>query len=136
MSRIHIQIGYDPLDDESRAEIWKNHFKKLENHERNGKRIDCSYGAKEFVAESRRLRELEWNGREIRNAFQTAVALACYEAKKNGNAVPRVTEEHFGQIVNMSTNFKKYMKSAIHNDYSTVAYQDSLRDDRFIATKA
>ena len=34
MSRIHIRIGFDPLDEGSRQQIWNNHFKRLtHNHE-------------------------------------------------------------------------------------------------------
>lgn len=67
MSRIHIQIGYDPLDDDSRKQIWMNNFKKLGEHERNGRRIEYAYSAKEFVMHSTALKSLEWNGHEIRN---------------------------------------------------------------------
>lgn len=68
MSRIHIQIGYDPLDDESRKQIWMNSFKKLAaNHKQGGREIQYSFTAKEFVTTSTKLRELKWNGREIRN---------------------------------------------------------------------
>jgi ATP-dependent Clp protease ATP-binding subunit ClpA len=72
MSRIHVQIGYDPLDEGSRQQIWDNHFKKLSrNRETNGQEIRCSYDAKEFVRKSKDLQSLKWNGREIRNGTFT-----------------------------------------------------------------
>ena len=37
-------------------------------------------GAKKYILSDDVLQDTEWNGREIRNAFQTAVALAEYEA--------------------------------------------------------
>ncbi|KAF2707698.1 hypothetical protein K504DRAFT_446813 [Pleomassaria siparia CBS 279.74] len=132
MSRIHIQIGYEPLDDDSRKQIWMNSFNKLaNNHKQGGREIRYSYTAKEFVTSSSRLKELNWNGREIRNAFQTAVALACYEAKQSNESIPKLTEDHFSQVVDMSTNFKKYIKSALQNDEADLAYYGRLRDDRF-----
>ena len=68
MSRIHIQIGYEPLDDESRKQIWMNSFKKLvAHHKQGGREIQYSFTAKEFVMTSTNLKELKWNGREIRN---------------------------------------------------------------------
>lgn len=68
MSRIHVQIGYDPLDEDSRRQIWDGYFKKLsKNHNNDGQEIRCSYDAKEFVRKSDDLRALRWNGREIRN---------------------------------------------------------------------
>lgn len=68
MSRIHVQIGYDPLDDESRKKIWDAYFKKLsKNHENGGQLIHCNYDAKEYVRREEDLKVLKWNGREIRN---------------------------------------------------------------------
>lgn len=68
MSRIHVQIGYDPLDEGARQQIWRNSFAKLEsNTEHGGREMLVSIGAKEYVKESKSLRSLEWNGREIRN---------------------------------------------------------------------
>lgn len=66
-------------------------------------------------------------------AFQTAVALACYEAKSEGSKVPEVTEEHFEQVVNMSASFKNYMKSALHGDEAALAYMSGTRNDNFKA---
>lgn len=71
MSRIHIQVGYDPLDDEARQQIWMNSFAKLEtNTEHGGREMQVSFSAKEYVKESKKLRSLKWNGREIRNGTQ------------------------------------------------------------------
>ena len=68
MSRIHTQIAFEPLDEEARQQIWMNSFKKLEaNTELGGREMLVSISAKEFVKESKKLRSLNWNGREIRN---------------------------------------------------------------------
>jgi hypothetical protein len=68
MSRIHVQIGYDPLDDFGRREVWNNHFRKLQqNHEQGEREIRYEWDAKEYVQRSQEVRNLEWNGREIRN---------------------------------------------------------------------
>jgi ATP-dependent Clp protease ATP-binding subunit ClpA len=68
MSRIHLQIGYDPLDDAARREIWDNNFKKLEEEQgKDTHPITFDYSAKEYVRRAQEVRELEWNGREIRN---------------------------------------------------------------------
>lgn len=71
MSRIYIQIAYDPLDEEARQQIWKNSFAKLEaNTEHGGREILVSISAKEYVKDSKSLRSLQWNGREIKNGRQ------------------------------------------------------------------
>ncbi|KAF2135438.1 uncharacterized protein K452DRAFT_239383 [Aplosporella prunicola CBS 121167] len=132
MSRIHLQIGYEPLDDASRLAIWNNSFKKLiTNHKQGGREIKYSITAKEYVKTSKSLQSLKWNGREIRNAFQTAVALASYEAKQNNEEVPTITEDHVSQVVEMSATFKQYIKSALQANDSDIAYRERLRNDRF-----
>ncbi|KAL4736596.1 hypothetical protein BDV11DRAFT_193452 [Aspergillus similis] len=129
MSRIHVQIGYDRLDEDSRQRIWDNHFKKLSrNHENHGHEIRCSYDAKEFVRKSKDLRALEWNGREIRNAFQTAVALACFQAKQEDGRIPELTDEHLRQVVNMSQNFKNYLQ-AVRGLDEDLAFAQRVRND-------
>ncbi|KAJ6118654.1 hypothetical protein N7471_013274 [Penicillium samsonianum] len=129
MSRIHVQIGYDPLDEDSRKQIWDGYFKKLsKNHNNDGQEIRCSYDAKEFVRKSDDLRALRWNGREIRNAFQTAVALACFQAKQEGNSIPELTDDHLRQVVNMSHNFKSYVK-AVRGKEEDYAYAAGVRND-------
>jgi len=132
MSRVHLQIGYDALDEHIREKIWDNNFRKLqEDYEQGGREIRYEWAAKEYVQKSAEVKELQWNGREIRNgksspdvstnfvtnelfiAFQTAVDLALYDAK--GKDIPFVKESHLKKVVNMSRAFKEYMK-ATHED--------------------
>jgi hypothetical protein len=132
MSRIHLQIGYDALDEHAREKIWENNFRKLqEDYEQGGREIHYEWSAKEYVQKSTEVKELQWNGREIRNgksshdisqnsvtnqlfvAFQTAVDLAIYDAK--GKEIPVVKESHLRKVVHMSRAFKEYMK-ATHED--------------------
>lgn len=69
-------------------------------------------------------------------AFQTAVALAVYDAKHGGEGpVPKVKEKHLKQVVSMSSAFKKYIK-ATHNDkdLSDRSFERGNRDDRVSMT--
>ncbi|OAK94707.1 P-loop containing nucleoside triphosphate hydrolase protein [Phaeosphaeriaceae sp. SRC1lsM3a] len=119
MSRIHVAVGYDPLDDKAREQIWDTFFKKLkDNHRNGGPKIDYDYDAKQYVRKSEDVKNLQWNGREIRNAFQTALALAIADSKaarqKNRpevDCVPLLTEAHLSQVVHMSAAFKTYIKA-------------------------
>lgn len=65
------------------------------------------------MRESDKVKELEWNGREIRNAFQTAVSLAEFEASEDPNFDPEgpvvVESGHFEKVCKMSKSFKDYM---------------------------
>ncbi|RYO66689.1 hypothetical protein AA0116_g2432 [Alternaria tenuissima] len=138
MSRIHLSLGYEPLSNNAREKIWDNLFKKLEqDHKRGGPEITYEYDAKRYVR-SRDVQVLEWNGREIRNAFQTAVALAVFDAKyKTSGKVPEVTEAHLKQVVSMSSAFRKYM-TATHSgmDASSWAYKHGNREDKYASTLA
>ncbi|KAM3073696.1 hypothetical protein ACMFMG_004420 [Clarireedia jacksonii] len=111
-SRIHVYIGYRPLDAEGRKRIWLQFFKKLEMERAD--EISVKTAAKRYILSDDVLKDIEWNGREIRNAFQTAVALAEYEAtvkRKNESDKLEVElrQDHFEKVVEMSDNFKKYL---------------------------
>jgi len=67
MSRIHLSLGYEKLDDAAREQIWNNLFQKLvDDQNRGGAEIIYDYDAKCFV-KTKEVHGLEWNGREIRN---------------------------------------------------------------------
>ncbi|KAK3322849.1 P-loop containing nucleoside triphosphate hydrolase protein [Apodospora peruviana] len=114
VSRIHVVIHYKGLDDEYREKIWNQFFDKLESERGTTMRIDRS--AKRDVLENKRMVEMKWNGREIRNAFQTAVVLAEYRflteprAEKEKGDIAVLEEEDFKQICDMTINFKEYLK--------------------------
>lgn len=73
MSRIHVSIGYEPLDDDARGTIWDNLFRKLkEDHKNGGPEIRYEYDAKQFVKKDPAVKQLKWNGREIRNGTFTS----------------------------------------------------------------
>lgn len=64
-SRIHATIYYDDFTDDQRQKIWNTYFKKLKQERGNEIRVDED--AKDYVADSKAVRELKWNGRQIRN---------------------------------------------------------------------
>jgi hypothetical protein len=76
MSRINVQIQYEPLDSDARQQIWENYFEKLiSNHEHGGRQIEYAYTAKEFVQRDSDLEALQWNGREIRNGKTNGIQI-------------------------------------------------------------
>ena len=121
LSRVNIVIGYDPLTDEKRARIWNGFFGKLqkdmERRKQDGSKpiIQVSKYAKQYVLYDEEIKALEWNGREIRNAFQTAISLARYRASKDegtGDDDPVDVEvDHFKSVMRMSRSFRGYMDS-------------------------
>ena len=70
--------------------VWKTFIKqakrKLEKEGRKNLIID-SYEIKQFAREHwEENPRARWNGRQIRNAFQTAVAMGEYHARENEDA--------------------------------------------------
>lgn len=81
-----------------------------------------------------------WNGRQIRNAFQTATALAEYDAwesNKNRSAnrdqtgFPKLERKHFETVAQTSLDFDNYMKDTILGSESYRAQMGLERSDEF-----
>ncbi|XEV04991.1 hypothetical protein FSHL1_010278 [Fusarium sambucinum] len=131
ISRIHIVIKYDNFDVTSRERIWNQFFKKLTAE--RGKYITISNDAKKYVTKNKEMTSIPWNGREIRNAFQTAVALAEYrfamsEDKEEGDKAC-LEREDFQQVCEMTGAFKNYLESLNDADESRRARMDLARLD-------
>ncbi|KAF2473443.1 uncharacterized protein BDR25DRAFT_282983 [Lindgomyces ingoldianus] len=127
MSRIHVSIHYPDFHDENRGEVWEAFFKKLER-EREGEFVVAGETRK-YVKTSKEVRAVKWNGREIRNAFQTAVALAEVEDSKDDLGRTILSPEHIKQIVHMSSAFKKYLDTLHQGDETQRAKREGLRID-------
>lgn len=65
ISRIHVVIHYKGLDDEYRQKIWNQFFDKLQKERGSTMKIENS--ARRYVLENKKMVEMKWNGREIRN---------------------------------------------------------------------
>lgn len=107
-SRIHVALHYKPLTDADREKIWLNSFERLER-DSDGK-VHISVATREYAYESNDVQSLRWNGREIRNALQTAVALAETEALENDKDRVTVTDKHLRAVVKMSRGFKNFLR--------------------------
>ncbi|KAK9418412.1 putative ATPase AAA-type core domain-containing protein [Seiridium unicorne] len=70
-----------------------------------------------------------WNGRQIRNAFQGAVALAGY--KKQGAHKIVLTCEHFKKVLNISSQFNNYLQSIQNRTDSDKTSTWGHRHDRW-----
>lgn len=111
MSRVHVVIGYPQLDDTKRRELWEGFFSKLRN-DTNGD-IRVAQSAKDYVMQDAKDLKIKLNGREIRNALQTAIALAEFEAKEDPDYSEDdktiVSKDHFERVLNMSRGFRDYL---------------------------
>ncbi|KAH7092455.1 P-loop containing nucleoside triphosphate hydrolase protein [Paraphoma chrysanthemicola] len=91
ISRINVAIYYETLNRTSRQNIWGNMLKRYEMSSRRPMIGDLH----EHLTE---LAEFKLNGRQIRNAFQTAAGLADY----NGSPL---SYRHFLQTIKMVNNY-------------------------------
>src|SRR4051794_3043739 len=66
ISRIHVKLYYRPFTADERQEVWQTFINKLMKERGNTMRV--SIDAKDFI-KGREMRELEYNGREIRNGM-------------------------------------------------------------------
>ncbi|KAL0465269.1 P-loop containing nucleoside triphosphate hydrolase protein [Neurospora intermedia] len=132
MSRIHVVIHYKSLTPQDRKKIWRQFFKKLSS-ERTDFRI--TRRAQDYVLEDKDITSMSWNGREIRNAFQTAVALADFRfmqiEDKDENDVPTLDQENFEEVCNMMIKFKDYLKDLHGKDEDERAHKEFSRGPVF-----
>lgn len=75
LSRIAIPIYYPDFNDEQRAKIWKNFFRKLETERERTMRVPGP--TKYYVTEDKEILDLKLNGREIRNGELISIDNLC-----------------------------------------------------------
>ena len=133
-SRIHLSLYYPNLTKKASSEIWRNHIQKAKDYfEKKGTKY--SLRKREIIEFSKRhFKDLSgqgsgpWNGRQIRNAFQTAIALSEHEAHVNGGN-PELTERHFREIAKASSEFDKYLRLTHGRSESQMAEASRIRTD-------
>ncbi|KAI7238071.1 hypothetical protein KC330_g2780 [Hortaea werneckii] len=120
VSRIHMKLHFPTLDERSTMEVWDMNLRRLGEKSN----IDIrSKSIKKFAEEYWKQNEAtpgrQWNGRQIKNAFQTAVALAYWDweeatqkAAANGKAIkekPVLRKSHFEDVAKTSMHFDDSM---------------------------
>lgn len=123
MSRIHVALHYRNLRDEDRERIWASNFDRLESESKG--QVHVSAAAREYARHGDEVLKLKWNGREIRNNMQTALAMA--EADGEDEGVVMLAEKHLRAVVKMSKGFKDYMNRRVGDD-SDDAYSGDESD--------
>jgi hypothetical protein len=71
--------------------------------------------------------------RQIRNAFQTAIALVEYEARQPGAEPPSLGKAQFEIIAEASEEFDRYLKNTLGAVDADLARREQTRFDRFIS---
>jgi len=71
-----------------------------------------------------------WNGRQIKNAFQTAVALADWDRiKAESKSRPKLERKHFETVATASAHFDRYLVEVRNTDQSRAKTNEVRRDD-------
>ncbi|KAK8045966.1 hypothetical protein PG996_014030 [Apiospora saccharicola] len=121
-SRIHMSLHYPELDELKTKKVFKLNLDLMqERFDRQGRKIIYDRSSIENFAEQHFRTHVysRWNGRQIRNACQTALALAEYDA--HGDRVPEEDDEtdanitvalelrHFQLVQTAYLDFAKYL---------------------------
>lgn len=129
-SRIHVSLYYPPLDKRSTLKIWKMNLERL-SKSKKALEIESSeiyeYARKHY-RELHKSGKTTWNGRQIKNAFQTAIALAEFDANKKAGR-PVLGLEHFKVVAKVSEDFEDYLCRVHGGREADLAKRFMQRDD-------
>jgi SpoVK/Ycf46/Vps4 family AAA+-type ATPase len=151
-SRIHVALRYPSIDLESTKKIWNNVLDRIERDNATADvRIEFNRATLlDFASAHYRRHEQTdstWNGRQVRNAFQIAIALGQYErltrikdegldldqalkSKNRSLTTVRLTKRNFLNIASTARDFEDYI-SSIRGSDSSVARANMHRDDDY-----
>lgn len=134
-SRIHLSLYYPPLNWPRTKRIWTNHIKTAIS---SNTRIQVDHET--LIAHAESLFQIQehqkeygpvWNGRQIRNAFQSAVALASF--RRPLDQPVQLSQEHFEKVSQVSHHFNNYLwRVKRANNDADLARLSLLRDDSFV----
>lgn len=137
-SRIHLTLFYPQLDRSQTIQVWESNIRRVEEYNKyrakHGLPI-MKYKTEELLefAGRRFDAKLRWNGRQIRNAFQTAIALAEYQAieraetKGDKTKTLRLGRKQFKTIAKATKAFDEYLYTLYGGDEDKLADRDKSR---------
>lgn len=153
-SRIHIALHYKRINSEGSTRIWNNTLDRIEQtNQDSDKKLPIAFDREKLLSWAKKHFERHdsdkgddpgtykfstWNGRQIRNAFQTAIALASYDRlEKLGEA--KLTPEqamkksrwrkvhllpsHFDRVEEVVGEFQQYRKKT--DRFGTAMWTDT-----------
>ncbi|KAL8921440.1 MAG: hypothetical protein Q9172_004032 [Xanthocarpia lactea] len=120
ISRIHMSLYFPDLDQDNTFKVWAMNLARLED---SGRNIFVDKGPIQEFARNHWKDSHRWNGRQIRNAFQTAIALAeydfnercirCETTREPPPAMPVLEAKHFKAVAETSAQFHDYLKETL-----------------------
>ncbi|KAH7153528.1 hypothetical protein EDB81DRAFT_882464 [Dactylonectria macrodidyma] len=151
-SRIHVSLRYAELDLDSTRRMWNNILSRLETENKTAD-IKVKFDRQkllDFAEQHYKKRQKDgksWNGRQVRNAFQTALALGHFDRQKDIKASGQTIEEvvktgkkkwmtvkltktNFQSIARTMHEFEDYIVKLRGKDSET-AREGEVRDDYY-----
>ncbi|UKZ66317.1 uncharacterized protein TrAtP1_007492 [Trichoderma atroviride] len=136
-SRIHVSLYYPPLDLKSTRKIFKLNLRLIKERfqEKNrsitiNKKQILNY-ASDYWQNNEKMR---WNGRQIRNACQTALAIAEFDAQRDAagdddakDAQVTLSDGHINTVFSAYLEFMRYLKNIYGKDADRVAKDMGIR---------
>ncbi|KAH6687815.1 hypothetical protein F5X68DRAFT_275535 [Plectosphaerella plurivora] len=146
-SRIHLVLHYSRLGRREIESVFRINIERLRQAERQ--QAEASGQQALVVVESDILRfaadhcdahpkgKGAWNGRQIRNAFVVAAALARAESEEEPAEVqPQLRYSHFKQVETVMGDFVQFRASVLGKNDSQLALLNEERDDDYEGTWA
>lgn len=136
-SRIHISLYYPELNEKNTLDVFQMNLELIkERFARQKRSIDIDvWGISNFATKHfNKYLGARWNGRQIRNACQTALALAEFEAQGSSHetvlrpgAIVKLTVGHFETVRDAYLEFTKYMTVLYGSSATRRAKEGRLR---------
>jgi hypothetical protein len=141
-SRIHVSLYYPKLGKDETSEIWEMNLRRIKEAKDVEVEIDAA-GIQRFYKKHWKANEKKtsrrWNGRQIKNAFQTALALANCDFSNNTDSNltrPKLKPSHFKQVAETSNHFDDYFAEVFRDGedqyadmFAMIAKREGLRND-------
>ncbi|KAI1340921.1 hypothetical protein F5Y15DRAFT_378331 [Xylariaceae sp. FL0016] len=151
-SRIHVTLRYPRIELDETRRIRENTLRRIDRDNQTSK-VKIRFNQDDLLDFAKRhyLKHEEskttWNGRQIRNAFQTAIVLGQHDREKElreNNMTPedaeksgrkkfmtvKLTVKNFKSIAKIANEFEDYLNHVRGFDADS-AYLDQWRDDRY-----
>ncbi|KAK3333062.1 P-loop containing nucleoside triphosphate hydrolase protein, partial [Cercophora scortea] len=136
-SRVHISLHYPALDEQGTWQVFKINLERMsERFAERGRTLDVDTAEIAVFANKYFLQNpnARWNGRQIRNACSTALALAEYEAQGSKHdavvrpdAVITLNQSHFETVAESYLKFIEYVRRIFSTYPDDKASEDKLR---------
>lgn len=135
-SRIHMSLHYPALDEVSTVKVFRLNLNLIKNRLKDRIKIEEDEIIAAACQHWREKKHARWNGRQIRNACQTALALAEFDAQPKGQKY-NIKEKsstkiylkltHLKAVSDAYLEFTEYLKEVHGTDAEGRAKESGLR---------